>query len=91
MPPPNAPLRDPHAAKNPIPVWQVLRKSIRVKYAYYTPDDVTELDSIETLEWLYATYTYPSSQPQNHDEWLYFAWMSVAISERLCVLWAAEE
>ena len=39
------------------------REVLRAKYLAYTPEDVFEIDSRDTLEKLYEIYD-PSSQPQ---------------------------
>ena len=67
------------------PVWQRLRESgkIRAKYAYYTPEDVSEIDDVEMLRHLYSKYSLPSSQPQNDVEWEYFNLMSLCLWRRL--------
>ena len=85
--PPSAPQKRVRR-KRPKALWEVLRGSnrMRAKYKWYTPEDVEELDDVEFLKFLYVKYTFPSSQPQTHEEWVYFSLMSNAIDGRLKVL-----
>ena len=44
---------------------------VRAKYLSYTPEDVEEIDSLDTLRWLYDKYNLPASQPQTVEEATY--------------------
>lgn len=81
---PNAPERNSHPKILPMSFWEYLLKrgNIREKYAFYTPEDIEEIDCKKTLKWLYEKYN-PSSQPRNVDEELYFYIMSSAIAAKL--------
>ena len=85
MTPPQAPTKPTYVPPAPKPLWKYLREGGRVrrKVGYYTPEDVAEIDCIEMLRHLYKIYTYPASQPQTHDEWVYFNIMSVCLLRRL--------
>ena len=56
------------------------RGVLRTKYLAYTPEDVLEIDSRDTLEKLYELHT-PSGQPQTWAEILYLKVMSDLIRE----------
>lgn len=64
------------------PLWQILRSRVK-KWGRYTPEDVNEIQCGKTLKLLYEKYTFPSSQPQNPDEWKYCMLMSECLLERL--------
>lgn len=72
-----------HAKETPL--WQRVRESGRVrrKYAHYTPEDVEEIDDVETLNFLYDSYKVPATQPQNCSEFIYFRLMADCLWRRL--------
>ena len=69
------------------PEWRVLAESgrIRSKFLNWTPEDVAEIDDLDSLEQLRVWYT-PASQPQNVFEEAYFELMIDAVNTRLYVL-----
>ena len=44
---------------------------VKAKYLSYTPEDVEEIDDLDTLRWLYDKYKLPASQPQTVEEATY--------------------
>lgn len=70
-----------------IPEWKVLADTgyVRRKFLRWTPEDVEEMDDLETLEMLRSYYT-PASQPQNHFEAAYCQCIIDAVNDRLYVL-----
>lgn len=67
------------------PLWRVYmeRGYILQKYCYYTPKDVEELDDVEFLKNLHEKYFFPCSHPRSNEEWIYFSFMSSALTQRL--------
>ena len=60
---PNAP-QAPHRlvkAAQPVPYWHVLRRHCRPAIAYYTPEDILELEDRTVLKKLYNFYYCPSA------------------------------
>ena len=86
MTPPNAPRRYSNTSKvtKPITMWEFLKKrgNVRRKYLTYTPEDVEEIDCLETLEWLYEEYN-PSEQPRNMDESVYLNLMCAELKKKI--------
>lgn len=81
---PNAPDR----MRREAPFWQTLRASdrVRAKFAYYTPEDVREIDCPDTLRKIYKLYACPASQPHSPEEWAYCSLMASALFARIIVL-----
>ena len=54
----------------PKPVWQRLRGQCRWCFKYYTPEDVNEIDELQTLHDLYELYNQvvPFPQPLKTDD-----------------------
>lgn len=67
--------------------WCFLRDSgyVREKYLRYTPEDVEEIDDLDTLTDLLHWYN-PPSQPHNFYEACYLTLMLEAVRARLYVL-----
>ena len=66
------------------PEWRVLAESgqVRAKYLQYTPEDISEIDDLDTLLWLHKCY-HPASQPVTFIEHAYVDLMAEAIDTRL--------
>ena len=66
-------------------LWQFLKNTggVRAKYLSYTPEDVEEIDDIDTLRWLYDKYHMPASQPQTVEESMYLDLMSFHLGVKL--------
>ena len=66
--------------------WRALAQSgyVRAKYLQWTPEDVHEMDCMDTLWWLREKYQ-PFSQPQNCFEARYLELMINAVNDRLYV------
>ena len=62
------------------PPWKVQRKSVSKDLAYYTPDDVFEIECISTIEKLWTLYF--SAEPTNLDESDYLIEMRTAVLQR---------
>ena len=69
------------------PEWRVLAESgrVRSKFLNWTPEDVSEIDDLDTLEMLRHYYT-PASQPHNIFEEAYLELIINAVNTRLYVL-----
>ena len=67
-----------------MPLWLILRKrgKVQVKFLRYNPEDIKEIDCIESLKTLNGLYS-PSSQPMCDEEDFYIRLMQNAIFERL--------
>lgn len=55
---------------------------VRPKFRFYTPEDVMEIDSVETLQWLWDKYN-PMSQPVSIYEAAYLELVRSVIREKL--------
>ena len=66
-------------------LWQFLKNTggVRAKYLSYTPEDVEEIDDIDTLRWLYDKYHMPASQPQTVEESMYQCLMSFHLGVKI--------
>ena len=66
-------------------LWQFLKNTggVRAKYLTYTPEDVEEIDDIDTLRWLYNKYHVPAGQPQTLEETMYLHLMSFHLGVKL--------
>ena len=73
---PNAPNR---GVNGKLPLWERVRRSglVRSKFAFYTPDDVKEIDCSEKLKAIYAFYTFPDTKLRGEGEEFYCRWMSL--------------
>ena len=82
--PPKAPKKSESEYKIP-PVWQQLRKSgkVRSQWAFYTPEDIQEIDDRETLTSLFETYSNPPSWLYNDAEWTYCTLMCWCVVRKL--------
>ena len=81
----NAPKRNRRATKNQKdPLWKRFRDDGEVSeaVAYYTPDDVEEIDDIETLKRLYLLYTFVDREPSDKDGF-YMRTMHVKLLKKL--------
>ena len=58
---------------------------VQPKFLHWTPEDVEEIDDLDTLMWLREKYT-PFSQPQNVFEETYLSLMLEAVNNRLYLL-----
>ena len=58
---------------------------IRPKFLYYSPEDIFEIDCIDSLNDLFQCYT-PCGQPQNIYEFAYCELMTHSIVRRLAAL-----
>ena len=69
MNPLNAPRRATRKRRRKIPMWQEMRESGEVSeaVAFYTPDDIAEIDDIETLKKLYLMYSFVDREPAAAD------------------------
>ena len=56
---------------------------VRAKYLSSTPEDVDEIDDINTLRWLHGKYHMPASQPQTVEEVTYLCLMSFHLGVKL--------
>lgn len=74
----------PEESKPYRPEWRLLAESgyVRQKFLRYNPDDVAEIDDMDTLEHLRDLYT-PASQPHNFYEHAYIELVIDAINDRL--------
>jgi len=81
---PNAPRRDVRVSRGR-PLWRAMVEDgkVGVKYINYTPEDVEEIDSLETLEWLFEKYNVPASQSQNPWEDVYVCMMATKLAKKL--------
>lgn len=70
--------------KNERPHWRLLQQSgyVREKYLRYTPEDVAEIDDIDTLINIREWY-FPASQPRNLFEQTYIDLVREAAEEKL--------
>ena len=59
---------------------------IRRKYLLYTPMEVEDIEDVDLLQYLYAKYAFPHSQPRNGKEVAFFNIMKEAITYRLLSL-----
>ena len=68
-------------------LWERLAATgfVRSKYLRWTPEDVAEMDDLDSLEHLQALYT-PFSQPRNYVESAYLEIILEAIRERIHTL-----
>ena len=68
-----------------LPIWQQLRKSgkVRSQWAFYTPEDVQEIDDKKNLVFLLKQYLNPPSWEENDAEWTYFCLMSWCLVRKL--------
>ena len=86
MTPPNAPRRYSNFGKveRPKELWEFIRDRghVRSKYLSYTPEDVEEIDCLDTLRWLYEKYN-PSDQPRNMDECVYWTIMAIEVKKKI--------
>ena len=66
------------------PLWQKLRESgnLPKKLAFYTPDDVAEIDDVDTLKKLYLAYSFTHSV-NNRDTRDYMQYMSLVTLKKL--------
>ena len=87
---PNAPGRNQNNCRTcgqpkVVALWQFLKNTggVRAKYLTYTPEDVDEIDDIDTLRWLYGKYNVPASQPQTLEETMYLNLMSFHLGVKL--------
>ena len=80
----NAPLRGSTDDNHPKPLWQKIRESGKVpkKFAFYTPDDVEELDDPLILKKLYLAYSFTNRVP-NDDTAYYMETMSLWCLKKL--------
>ena len=64
--------------------WCVLAESgyVRDKYLFYTPEDIAEIDDLDTLEEIRLLYM-PTSQPRHILEAAYLQLIIDSINERL--------
>ena len=71
----------------PVAEWRALAESgqIRPKFLRYNPEDVAELDDLDSLNQLRDWYT-PASQPRNYHEWAYCTLMVDAVNDRVYAL-----
>ena len=83
---PNAPQRNRRAGRNTseIPLWKKYRDNGEVSEAvsFYTPDDVLEIDDVETLKRLYLMYTFVDRPPSDNDGF-YMRGMQLELIKRL--------
>ena len=81
----NAPKRNRRGTKTQKdPLWKRFRDDgeISEAVAYYTPDDVQEIDDIATLKKMYLLYTFVDREPSDKDGF-YMRTMHVAILKKL--------
>ena len=62
-----------------VPLWEKMRRSglVRSCFAFYTPDDIREIDCEEKLRSLYIFYTFPDMKLRGEEEEMYCTWMSL--------------
>ena len=90
---PNAPGRKHNACKTcgqprVVKLWEFLKNTggVREKYLTYTPEDVDEIDDVNTIRWLYLKYHMPAGQPQTLEETMYLNLMSFHLGVKLDTL-----
>ena len=66
------------------PTWKIYRDKGEVSeaLAFYTPDDINEIDDRDTLKKLYLIYTFTDREPSPKDAF-YMRTMSLTIMEKL--------
>ena len=84
VPPPTPKRKDPtHLPKSSaMPVWKILRGGVRSELAFYTPEDICEIDCKKTIEKLKHLYCYSCACPRNDVEWAYVSIMSMCVWKR---------
>ena len=62
-----------------VPLWERMRRSGRVRscFAFYTPNDIREIDCEEKLRSIYTFYTFPDMKLRGEEEEMYCRWMSL--------------
>lgn len=77
----------PDEGKSRWPEWRLLAESghVREKFLRLNPEDISEIDDIDTLEHYRVLYT-SASQPRNLYEHAYIELIIAAINDRLYVL-----
>lgn len=77
-------LEFPDERRNKVPDWRLLADSgyVREKFLTYNPDDIAEINDLDSLDRLRSLY-FPSSQPRNLYEKTYLALMIEAINNQM--------
>ena len=77
----------PDADRPKLPEWKVLYESgrVRERYLHLTPEDIGEIDDMDTLMDLQERY-FPSSQPRNLFEEAYLRIMQETIAAKMYIL-----
>ena len=80
----NAPMRNPRKVQKEVPLWKEMRENEEVSeaVAFYTPDDIDEIDDVETLKKLYLMYSFIDRTPSDADGF-YMRGMNIKIMKKL--------